>query len=718
MSLDTKQDFSKLLYVADAYRYQRRKTRTVMVGNIGVGGNNPIRVQSMTTADTLDTDSTVAEAIRLVNVGCEIVRITTPTAKDAENLKNIRAALDAKGINVPLVADIHFNPNAAMEAARWANKVRINPGNFADAKRFAERDYTDDEYRAELDKIEEKFAPLLERCKELGRSIRIGTNHGSLSDRIMNQFGDTPEGMVESALEFAEVARKYNFHDLIFSMKASNPKVMIQAYRLLAARLDERGWDYPLHLGVTEAGNGEDGRIKSAIGIGSLLEDGLGDTIRVSLTEDPELEIPVAVRLARRYSRIDEAILEKASATDETPTILPEAFTHLETSQIIPDRRDPYHFVRRSARVVQVGSVRLGGENVPQVIALLTQTRLEELLKANRELPLAGSKKKTSTEAPTVPDIYVVDEFTPEIIELKKAQGEKLPLLAQVYDEADAQIALEAGADALMLVLYAQSGTTNLPQVRLVAQLAVANDKPLFLQSVASGNALYSAVTSYDTPELDNLLEAAYTSHEVGVNELVLGLGLDSSARTIWSYRLLAAKLQELGWDYPIHLEAPGLKQGVVEDYLINDSIATGSLLADGIGDSIQVMQGENSPLTGEQQIQLAFNILQAAGARSSKAEFIACPSCGRTLFDLQSTTARIKAKTGHLVGVKIAIMGCIVNGLGELADADFGYMGGAPGKVNLFVGKTSVEKGVATEEAVERLISIIKQHGRWIEPE
>jgi (E)-4-hydroxy-3-methylbut-2-enyl-diphosphate synthase len=715
MTLEIQTDYSKLPYTLDPYNYNRRKTRVVMVGNIGVGGNNPIRVQSMTTADTLDTDSTVAETIRLVNVGCEIVRITTPTAKDAENLKNIKEALFAKGIHVPLVADIHFNPNAAMEAAKWADKVRINPGNFADAKRFAVRDYTDDEYKAELDRIEERFAPLLERCKELGRSIRIGTNHGSLSDRIMNYFGDTPAGMVESAMEFAAIARRYDFHDLIFSMKASNPKVMIQAYRLLVARLDAQGWDYPLHLGVTEAGNGEDGRIKSAIGIGSLLEDGLGDTIRVSLTEDPEYEVPVAFRLARRYSAVDTVLLEKSGITDATPTVLPENFEDKPAATPLPDTRDPYHYSRRQSSVVTVGKVKIGGENVPVVLGKLTPERIEAMHKAKRELPVVG--KKRSTQAPTDPDIYVVAEMTEEIKQLKAEKGEALPLLAEVYEEADATTAIEANADALMFNLYWHKAETNLSQLIPVAKVALESGKPLFLQSLKAGNNLYTSVVSHRFPEMERLIEGAKACQKEGVTELVLGLGLDSSPATIWSYRLLSARLQELGWTYPLHLEAPGLAQGAADDFMINDSIALGGLLTEGFGDSIQVLYPE-SPLNDSQQVQLAFNILQAAGARSSKAEFIACPSCGRTLFDLQSTTERIKSKTGHLVGVKIAIMGCIVNGLGELADADFGYMGGAPGKVNLFVGKTCVEKGVDSEIADERLIEIIKEHGRWISAE
>jgi (E)-4-hydroxy-3-methylbut-2-enyl-diphosphate synthase len=355
-------------YVLDPYRYRRRPTRVVMVGNVGVGGQNPIRIQSMTTTDTMDTDATVAQVVRLVRAGCEIVRITAPTVEDARNLGAIRRALHAKGIRVPLVADIHFSPAAAMEAAEHVDKVRINPGNFADSKRFAVREYTDQEYQAELNRIEERFAPLVEKCKARGIAMRIGTNHGSLSDRIMNRFGDTPLGMVESALEFARICHKYGYHDLIFSMKASNPKVMIQAYRLLAARLDELGWNYPFHLGVTEAGNGEDGRIKSAIGIGSLLEDGIGDTIRVSLTEDPEYEVPVAFALARPYqpgtrSSSPAPRDRRGCAGDDTRPALAPA-----PPAALPDTRDPYHYARRASRPVAIGSVAAGSGQTVRVV--------------------------------------------------------------------------------------------------------------------------------------------------------------------------------------------------------------------------------------------------------------------------------------------------------------------------------------------------------------
>ncbi len=724
-------EYRQLPYTADAYRYVRRKTRVVMVGDVGVGGDNPIRVQSMTTTDTMDTDGTVAEAIRLVEAGCEIVRITTPTAKDAENLRNIRAGLEARGVRVPLVADIHFNPNAAMEAAKWADKVRVNPGNFADAKKFAIVEYTDDEYQRELERLEQKFKPLVLRCKELGRSIRIGTNHGSLSDRIMNRFGDTAEGMVESALEFVYIAERYGYRDLIFSMKASNPKVMIQAYRLLAARLDALGMDYPFHLGVTEAGNGEDGRIKSAIGIGSLLEDGIGDTIRVSLTEDPEYEVPVALRIARRYTPIEPRLLQLGGITDALPSQVPVATEWPQTDNPapLPDLRDPYHFERRETQLIEfsgeAGS-KIGGEALPQVIAPLTPGRMAEFKNfgrgVGRALPMAGGAK-ASRGAPSKPDLYSLSlpdsDLLREAAEFNAIHSAGPQLVVAVQDEAGAKAAFSAGAAAISFRLDVAAATQGWDVLRAVARQALAADnKPLFIYAVSQDDAKaeLEAAANHRFAAVDTLLEAARRCAADGFSNLLLALEGKSAAYTLRAYRLLSARLQEAGLAYPLHLVAPRL-EAVSDDLLIDASIAIGALLTDGIGNSIEVDYGSTSALAADKQVQMAFNVLQAAGARSSKAEFIACPSCGRTLFDLQSTTERIKARTGHLVGVKIAVMGCIVNGLGELADADFGYMGGAVGKVNLFVGKQCVEKGVPTDQATDRLVEIIKEHGRWVEP-
>ncbi|MFM8766005.1 MAG: (E)-4-hydroxy-3-methylbut-2-enyl-diphosphate synthase, partial [Spartobacteria bacterium] len=551
-----------------------------------------IRDQSMLTSDTMDTAACVKETLGLAQAGCEIVRITAPTVKDARNLESIRETLRADGCDVPLVADIHFKPEAALEAAKWVDKVRINPGNFADSKKFNVREYTDTEYAAEISRIRERFAPLVALCKERGISMRIGTNHGSLSDRIMNRFGDTPLGMVESALEFARIARELDYHDFVFSMKASNPKVMIQAYRLLVARLDELeateggGWNYPIHLGVTEAGDGEDGRIKSAIGIGSLLADGIGDTIRVSLTEDSEHEIPVA-----------QALEKIAAARKPSPTLPDWPF-------------DPFSYARRASSVLQVGEYHIGGTELVRVA--VAQAAYDKV--AHK---IAG-----------------LGDYKPELIIENSGLVE--------IDPRDAAAVARVNASAV----------------------------PLF-------------VTIPDSCDLP----------------------------VIGAYRLLASLIEAR---HPILLKntfAHGASTDFVHN-LLNAATNIGSLLCDGIGDAV-IVQGEDAP---GQSLRIAYNILQAAGVRIFKTDYVACPSCGRTLFNLQETTARIKAATSHLKGVKIAIMGCIVNGPGEMADADFGYVGGAPGKVNLYVGKTPVKFNIPQAEAVDRLVDLIREHGRWVD--
>ncbi len=580
-------------YCDSPFSYHRRVSREVMVGHVGVGGENPIRVQSMITCDTMDTEASIAQTMELAAIGCEIVRITAPTVKDAANLQDIVSGLRERGCDVPIVADIHFKPDAAMEAAKWVEKVRINPGNYADSKKFKIIEYTGEQYAAELERIRERFAPLVRLSKERGIAMRIGTNHGSLSDRIMNRYGDTPLGMVESALEFARIAREIDYHALIFSMKSSNPKVMIAAYRLLVARLREEGpdWNYPIHLGVTEAGEGEDARIKSAIGIGSLLSDGIGDTIRVSLTEDSIHEIPVAQALAR------------STETRETKIAAPATGLSF----------DPFSYQRRATRTLTVGAFSLGGEETVRV--------------AIRQ---AGYDKIAHK-------IDRMGDYKPELVY-------EFSDVAEVDPRDDAAIAK-------------LNETANL---RLVA---VAND--------------------LDLP-------------------------------VIAAYRLLAAKLQPR---HPILLkdrltiaDNPGAE---FLPTLLQAATPIGSLLCDGIGDAILV-QGEDGP---GQAMRLSYNILQAAGTRIFKTDYVACPSCGRTLFNLQTTTARIKAATVHLKGVKIAIMGCIVNGPGEMADADFGYVGGAPGKVNLYVGKTAVKFNIPEAEAVDRLQDLIREHGKWVEP-
>ncbi len=577
-------------YCASPYHYRRRATREVTVGKVGIGGKNPIRLQSMITCDTMDTAASVKQTLDLVKVGCEIVRITAPTVKDAANLEKIKKELKAAGCDVPIVADIHFKPDAAMEAAQWVEKVRINPGNFADKKKFAVREYTDDQYSEELARIEETFVPLVKLCTQRKIAIRIGTNHGSLSDRIMNRYGDTPHGMVESALEFARIARKQNFHNFLFSMKSSNPKVMIEAYRLLTVALEKEGadWNYPLHLGVTEAGDGEDGRIKSAIGIGSLLLDGLGDTIRVSLTEDSVHEIPVGRALVKYLE-------ERASGSFASESGL---------------SYDPFSFNKRATTRVVLGGVKIGADEPPRV---MVSAKVEEALR---------------------PRLAQLGDLAPELIHEKSD-------VVEVDPRNDSEVkALTEREDAVL-------------------------------------------VTVKDGLDL-NLVSAT---------------------------RLLAARIPAR---HPILLKDtlfPDRSEGGLSG-LIRASVHLGALLCDGIGDAILV-RGEPAPGAC---LRLGFNILQAAGSRIFKTDYVACPSCGRTLFDLQSTTAKIKAATLHLKGVKIAVMGCIVNGPGEMADADFGYVGGAPGKINLYVGKTPVKFNIPEVEAVDRLKDLIREHGKWVD--
>jgi len=586
---------SHLSYCQDLFRYQRRGSREVIVGGVGVGGGNPIRVQSMITADTLDTEACVAEVLELANAGCEIVRITAQTRRYAANLEHIRHGVRAAGCDVPLVADIHFKPDAALEAAKWVDKVRVNPGNYADKKKFEVREYSDAEYEEELERIRLKFVPLVELCKDLGRAMRIGTNHGSLSDRIMNRYGDTPLGMVESALEFVRIARDLDYHNLVFSMKASNPKVMIEAYRLLIARLDEQGpdWNYPIHLGVTEAGDGEDGRIKSAIGIGSLLNDGIGDTIRVSLTEDPVHEIPVAQAIVQNQDRDSSSSSLPADTTDPT--------------------WDPFSYQRRASSVLEINGHELGGDKVYRVLT---------------------TKKKWDALAHKLDKM---GDFQPEIIIEESGVRAIDPRDSAAIEEVDA-----------------------LPAPTLITVL--------------------DGIDMEVVPAFRLLASRMATAHPILLKD------------TLWTDG-------ETSWDFLTTL--------------LTASRNIGSLLCDGIGDAI-IIQGEEAP---GQSLRISYNILQAAGARIFKTDYVACPSCGRTLFNLQTTTQKIRAATGHLKGVRIAVMGCIVNGPGEMADADFGYVGGAPGKINLYVGREAVKFNIPEDEAVARLIGLINEHGKWVDP-
>lgn len=657
-------------YIPDLFSYRRRRTREVMVGDVGVGGDNPIRVQSMTTTMTKDIEATADQVERLVRVGCEMVRITTPTPNDARCLGPIKEHLARRGVRVPIVADIHFSPAAALAAADFADKVRINPGNYTDSRKFAVREWSDEEYAADLKQVEERFVPLVLKCKERGISVRIGTNHGSLSDRIMNRFGDTPEGMVESALEFVRVCERHDYHDIILSMKASNPKVMIAAYRLLAARMAELGMDYPFHLGVTEAGNAEDGRIKSAIGIGSLLEDGIGDTIRVSLTEEPEAEIPVAFAIANRYSgrKPDDAS---------------------EESQEVP--WDPYHFERRPVRDVAIGDVTVGGSNPVAVFTAIDDPGHERTIAHVLRWASPAGKRQPKPDG-TI--FWLKDE-----IDLAKLQR----VCDRLQKWPQAQLAVIAAGDdpALLMdaIVHADGVLCRVGDVSTTLLAIAARDagKPLILEGdLTNPESLSTCVAE--------LLESAETAREQEA-EVMLSFNAPET-ELIHAVRTLVAQTARQGIDAPLLLHAPSSP-----DPLLPASITFGSLLCDGIGDAVTISGMIDSA-------ELSFNILQAAGTRIFKTDYVACPSCGRTLFDLQETTERIKRRTSHLVGVRLAIMGCIVNGPGEMADADFGYVGGAPGRVNLYVGKECVEKGVPAEIADDRLIELIKARGKWQEDE
>ena len=656
-------------YCANPFHWQRRATREVKVGSIGVGGNNPIRVQTMLISDTMNTAACVAEAIPIIEAGCEILRITAPSINDAKNLKNIVAALRQRGLVTPIVADIHFVPIAAMEAAEWVEKVRINPGNYADRKKFATREYSDDQYADELERLEKAFTPLVLKCKQLGRAMRIGTNHGSLSDRIMNRYGDTPLGMVESAIEFARVCRKNGYHELVFSMKASNPKVMIEAYRLLVARLHAEGpdWNYPLHLGVTEAGEGEDGRIKSAIGIGALLEDGIGDTVRVSLTENSVHEIPVCKELVEKYNTLWEQAQAGGSAA---PTLQ------------LTEKRSPYSYQRRATAEFHIGTLRLrvGKDHPPRVEAAVPVTatigEIQRLTTAEPDTFAEILQFKVRTMA----DIGKIAALLPQL----RARQIETPIAIQL-DSAELTLPVADVAEKINVPFNGREDVTDL----------LSSAGKLTVQFDLEGNTPHEFVA--------NCERLVAVLHSYRKQQVILAVGRVRGLTTIAAYRVLAAIADA---ETPILLrDSSGA--------LLTASTNLGALLCDGIGDAVEIT-GDTDPL---KSVKLAYNILQAAGGRTFKTDYVACPSCGRTLFDLQTVTARIKTRTAHLKGVKIAIMGCIVNGPGEMADADFGYVGTAPGKISLWVGKTQVKQHIPEDQAVDELIALIKEHGQWIEP-
>jgi (E)-4-hydroxy-3-methylbut-2-enyl-diphosphate synthase len=636
-------------YCDSLFEYKRFKTREVTIGDLKMGGNNPIVVQSMTTTDTMDTLGTVEQCIRMIQSGCELIRITAPSKKEAENLANIKAELKKRGYTTPLVADIHFTPNAAEVAAKIVEKVRVNPGNYADKKKFQVLEYTDAEYQAEIDRIRERFTPLVKICKEYGTAMRIGTNHGSLSDRILSRYGDTPHGMVESAMEFIRICRENDYHNLVISMKASNTLVMVQAYRLLVKTMMEQGMDYPLHLGVTEAGDGEDGRIKSAVGIGTLLEDGLGDTVRVSLTEEPEFEAPVARALIDRYS----------TRTKNQKNIAP----------VEPLGLNPFEYNRRSTLNID----NIGGSNAPIVITDLS--RKENINPAS--FFAAGYNYSVPLDKWNIADMACDYIYTGKLIPEFEIPG------------------------TLGIIVDHENWLNNQEKERVYPLLSLSG----LNQSVHPKKNFLLVKDTEITPEN---IEQIRTN----IPGLVLIIETDNE-HAMPAIRKVFFQLQNEKIDIPVIVKRTYYNLSV-ENLQLYASTDLGGLLIDGFGDGVWI----NAPEMPVKTINaLAFGILQATRTRISKTEYISCPSCGRTLFDLQETTAKIRARTNHLKGVKIGIMGCIVNGPGEMADADYGYVGTGPGKITLYKEKEVVKRNVDAEFAVDELINLIKSHGDWIEP-
>lgn len=632
-------------YCNNFFKRSRFKTREVCIGNLKMGGNQPIRVQSMTTTDTMDTEGSVSQSIRMIDAGCELVRLTAPSKKEAENLGVIREILSKKGYETPLVADIHFTPNAAEIAAKKVEKVRVNPGNYADKKKFEELEYNDESYHKELERIEEKFTPLVLLCKAHGTAMRIGTNHGSLSDRILSRYGDTPEGMVKSAIEFLHICAKNDYHEVVISMKASNTLVMVQAYRLLVAEMIKNGMNYPLHLGVTEAGDGEDGRIKSAVGIGALLADGLGDTVRVSLTEEPEAEIPVAQKLIQQFH------YESTNDVVNLPGELPY---------------NPFAYKRRDTIEV----LNTGDKSAPVVFADLSEH--ENINAANFfgfGYNYSKSLDKWSTQD-LAADFVFVGDHTVDF---------EIPGL-------------------LGLVANAVVWKTSYKEKK--------HCYPLF-EYFPTKEEMHSQL-NFLMWEAENL----NVGHLKALKDTVLVLSTGEK-NFVQSARRFFVELLKQGVEIPVVLKNITTTEDT-EQFQLNQSANLGALFIDGFGDGIWLKNISRLPLTLINST--SFGILQATRTRISKTEYISCPSCGRTLFDLQETTAKIRKSTAHLKGLKIGIMGCIVNGPGEMADADYGYVGTRPGKIHLYKEKTVIKKNVPEDQAVEELIELIKSYGDWVE--
>lgn len=652
-------------YCQSLTAYHRLPTRQVAIGNTPVGGQQPIRVQSMTTTDTMDTAGTVAQALRMAEAGCEYIRITAPSKKEAENLANIKKQLRAAGCEVPLVADIHFTPNAAEAAARIVEKVRVNPGNYADKKRFEEIEYTDASYEAELARIRKRFTPLVHICKEEGTAMRIGTNHGSLSDRIMSRYGDTPEGMVQSALEFVRICEDEGYYELVISMKASNPQVMVQAYRLLTQRMLAGATQhvYPLHLGVTEAGDGEDGRIKSALGIGALLADGLGDTVRVSLTEPPEREMPVGRYLVNQFVGPVQAG-KQAPELKQAPMLL-----------------DPYGFTRRPSRPV----ANFGGEQVPRVITYWPgqPPAPEQLLTiGHMYLPQLDKWQMQDTGA----DYLALD--APQSFMLPNGLRAVLPAAQWAKLEAKGRMNAYPWFETVDAYQVAAQRHKELNFVSLTHESVHAAK----LRELAAGPAVFvvESTSAYPVQELRNTV-----LH-------LMARGLDNPI-------VLATAVKPRA-----EFEA---EESTANRFALSAASQVSALLVDGLVDGLWLFGTPDTPADPGVVNRTSFGLLQASRLRTTKTEYISCPSCGRTLFDLEETTARIRSRTEHLKGIKIGIMGCIVNGPGEMADADYGYVGSGPGVITLYKGKEVVRSKVPTAEAVDALIGLIQEHGDWVEP-
>lgn len=628
--------------------YSRFKSREVRVGEIPLGGNNPIRIQSMTTTFTMDTKATVEQTIRMVESGCEYVRITAPSIKEAKNLKIIKDELRNRGYNVPLIADIHFTPNAAEEAARIVEKVRVNPGNYIDKKKFEQIEYTDYQYEEEINKIRTRFSPLVKICKEYGTAMRIGTNHGSLSDRIMSRYGDTPLGMVESALEFVRICEELNYYEIILSMKASNTQIMVQAYRLLVNEMLDENMNYPLHLGVTEAGDGEDGRIKSALGIGTLLEDGLGDTIRVSLTEEPEHEAPVAIALAKRYE---------------------DRFPHNKIKEVTALSYDPFNYLK----IPSVPINNLGGKNSPRVIADLSHSSI-----SNETLSHLGLN------------------YLPELD--KWNLGDQAPDFIFIADQ-NISIPLPESLDAIQNY-SAWKNSSDIDKVH-----------PYFTFEEYKNSQNKSSNLNFVEIYISDIYSDTFNSL-IDENIIIFVLKTNNEHGLAEQRRALI-ELSNLGFQHPTIISRE-YDISNFEELQLFAATDFGGLLIDGFGDGVWLIDDKINPIEINR---ILFGVLQAARVRISKAEYIACPSCGRTLFDLVEVTNKIRERTGHLKGVKIGIMGCIVNGPGEMADADYGYVGSGVGKITLYRGKEVIKKSVSSEKAVDGLINLIKEDGNWLEP-